>query len=194
MKLIYSPGSPFARKVRIALAEKGLEAESVTIDDYEAPVLMAANPIGQVPALVLDDGSALYDSGVICAWIDAHGSGAPLIPGGEAQWPVLRLQAAADAVTGNIVRLRVEEMRPEALRWPSLVQRVMRKTRHALDALESQGDPGGFDLGEIALICALDYVDLRAPQLEWRSGRPNLLTRWQRLRERPSFVTTRPSP
>ena len=105
---------------------------------------------------------------------------------------MLRLQAAADAVTGNIVRLRVEDMRPEALRWPSLVERVMRKTRHALDALEAQGDAGGFDLGEIALICALDYVDLRAPELEWRSGHPNLLARWERVRERPSFVATRP--
>ena len=192
MQLIYSAGSPFARKVRIALAEKGLQAESVTIEDYEAPVLMAANPIGQVPALVLDDGTALYDSSVICAWIDAHDSGPRLIPQGEAQWPVLRLQSAADAITGNIVRLRVEDMRPEALRWPSMVERVLRKTRHALDALEAQGDAGGFDLGEIALICALDYVDMRAPQLAWRSGRPNLLARWERLRERPSFVATRP--
>jgi glutathione S-transferase len=192
MKLIYSPGSPFARKVRIVLAEKGVEAELVAVETYDSAVLNAANPIGQVPALVLDDGSSLFDSGVICAWLDTLPGGPRLIPDGEAQWPVRRLEAAADAVMENIVKLRIETMRAEEKRSPERLATLARKTRSALDALDAQGPDAAFDLGEIALAVALDYIDFRAPELDWRAGRPNLAARWERLRPRPSFEATKP--
>lgn len=192
MRLICSLGSPFSRKVRVVLAEKNLEAELVLVDDYESPALLQANPIGQVPALVVDDATALFDSGVICAWLDATYPEPRLIPDGVAQWPVRRLESAADSIMENIVKLRVEAMRAAERRSPAYVERVMRKTRRALDALDAEGEGGGFDLGELSLICALDYIDFRTPELDWRAGRPNLAARWERLKDRPSLAATRP--
>jgi glutathione S-transferase len=192
MKLIYSAGSPFARKVRIILAEKGIDAELRTVDVYDGPELMAANPIGQVPALVLDGETSLFDSAVICAWLDGQPGGPRLIPDGDEQWPVRRNEAAADAVMENVIKLMIEGRRPEDRRWPERVATLTAKTRHALDALNAQGADQGFDLAEIALVVALDYIDFRLPQLAWREGRPNLVVRHQRLADRPSFVATRP--
>ena len=192
MRLVCSLGSPFSRKVRIALAEKGLKAELVLVDDYEAPALLQANPIGQVPALVLDNGTNLFDSGVICAWLDAKHPKPRLIPEGDDQWPVRRLESAADSIMENIVKLRVEGMRAEERRSPPYLERLTRKTRRALDALDAEGGGTGFDLGEASLICALDYIDFRTPELDWRVGRPNLVARWERLKDRPSLVATYP--
>jgi glutathione S-transferase len=192
MKLIYSPGSPFARKVRIVLAEKDLPFESLVVDAYEVDTLLAANPIGQVPALVLDDGSGLADSGVICAWLDAHHPEPRLIPEGEAQWPVRRLEALADAMAENTVKLRMEQMRPEAKRSAEMMERHVRKTRRGLDALETQAFGDALCMAQIALVCALDYMDFRCPEIAWREGRPALTALHARLSKRPSLMETRP--
>lgn len=192
MKLIYSNGSPFARKVRIMLAEKAIAFESMVVDDYTGEALVAANPIGQVPALVRDDGSSLYDSGVICAWLDTLPGGPRFIPDGEAQWAVRRAEAAADSVMENVIKIRVEAMRPDDKQWPELVARIMAKTAKGLDGLEALGPGEGLDLAEATIVCALEYIDFRTPQLDWRQGRPNLLARWERQRMRPSFADTRP--
>ena len=192
MKLICSLGSPFARKVRIVMAEKGVDAELRAVEAYDGPELMAANPIGQVPALVLDDGSSLFDSAVICAWLDSRPGGPRFIPDGDEQWSVRRNEAAADAVMENVIKLMMEGRRPEEKRSPERVSTLTAKTRHALDALNAQGVDQAFDLAEIALVVALEYIDFRAPELAWREGRPNLVVRQERLADRPSFVATRP--
>lgn len=194
MQLIYNPFSPFARKVRVALAEKGLDAELVTVNPWDEPTgLTAVNPISQVPALVLDDGTGLYDSAVICAWVDAHGSGPRLIPDGEGQWRVRRVEAAADGIMEAVVKLRQESLRPEAQRSPEHMARWRRTVQRGLDALDAEGAGGGLDLGEIALVVALEYIDIRQPDLNWREGRPNLVARWGRLVERPSLRSSAPA-
>jgi glutathione S-transferase len=142
---------------------------------------------------VLDDGTALYDSAMICAWLDAHGGGPRLIPDGEGQWRVRRTEAAADAMMENVVKLRQEALRPEAQRSPEHTRRWCRTVRRALDALEQEGPDGGFDLGEISLAIAFEYIDFRQPELNWRDGRENLQTRWRRLASRPSFRATAPA-
>lgn len=194
MKLFYASASPFARKVRVVLAEKGLEAEIVSLNPWEEPeALTAVNPISQVPTLVTDDGVALSDSKVACAWLDSIGHGAKLIPDGEAQWPVRQLEAAADAISENVVKLRAESMRPEGERSSTHPPRWRRTVVRALDALERSSAQRDVNLGEIALVVALDYIDLRQPDLDWRSGRPNLVTRWEALADRPSLAQTRPA-
>ncbi len=196
MKLIYSPLSPFARKVRVVLAEKGLDdqVEGEVVNPWDEPsALTTANPISQVPTLVLDDGTALYDSGVIAAYLDTLNDAPRLIPPGTEQWRVRRTEAAADAICENVVKLRQEALRPEAERSAHHAARWRRTVTRSLDALEQEGPDGGLDLGEIMLAIALDYVDFRAPELDWRSGRPNLAARWRRLESRPSFRATAPA-
>ena len=196
MKLIYAPLSPFARKVRVVLAEKGMDGdvEGLVANPWdEPPALTAVNPISQVPALVLKDGTVLHDSAVICAWLDAHGGGPRLIPEGDDQWRVRRLEATADAMMENVVKLRQEMMRPEAQRSPEHTKRWGRTVRRTLDALDAEGPDGGFDLGEISLAIAFEYIDFRAPDLDWRDGRENLQARWRRLASRPSFRATAPA-
>jgi glutathione S-transferase len=196
LKLIYSPLSPFARKVRVVIAEKGLDEaiEGLVVNPWdEPPALTGANPVSQVPTLVLEDGSALADSPLICAWLDDFAPDPRLIPEGAAQWPVRRLEAAADAVMDTMVKLRQEALRPERQRSPEHTARWRRTILRTLDALEAEGPEGGFDMGEISLAIALEYVDFRGPDLNWRAGRPNLETRWRRLEARPSFRATAPA-
>ena len=196
MKLIYNPFSPFARKVLVVLAEKGLDTrvEGVVVNPWEEPaVLTAVNPSSQVPALVLDDGQALYDSGVIAAYLDGLAEKPRLLPDGPDLWRVRRVEAAADAICENVVKLRQEGLRPEAQRSPDHTERWRRTVGRSLDALETQGPDGGLDLGEIMLAVAMEYIDIRQPDLNWRDGRPNLLARWRRLEARPSFRSTRPT-
>lgn len=196
MKLIYSPLSPFARKVRVVLAEKGMDrdVEGLVANPWDEPeALTRVNPISQVPALVLPDGSALYDSAVICAWLDARGGDPRLIPEGPEHWLVRRAEAEADAIMENAVKLRLEALRPEAQRSPEQARRWARTIVRSLDALDRAGPEGGLDLGEIALVVALDYIDFRQPELNWRDRRENLQARWRRLASRPSFRATTPA-
>jgi glutathione S-transferase len=196
LKLIYNPLSPFARKVLVVVAEKGLDAqvEGLVVNPWEEPpALTAINPISQVPALVLDDGTALFDSSVIAAYLDELVPTPRLLPAGPDHWRVRRAEAAADAICDNVVKLRQEGVRPESQRSSSQTERWRRTVTRALDAIETQGPAGGLDLGEIALAIALEYVDFRQPDLNWRERRPNLVARWRRLEARPSFRSTRPT-
>ena len=196
MKLIYNPASPFSRKVLIVLAEKGLDdrVEGVVVNPWDEPdQLTAVNPISQIPTLVLDDGSSLFDSAVIAAYLETLSPAPRLIPDGAAQWRVRRTEAAADAICENVVKLRQEGVRPESQRSPTHVERWRRTVTRSLDVLEAEGPDGGLDLGEIMLAVAMEYIDLRQADLKWREGRPNLQARWRRLEARPSFRSTRPT-
>ena len=115
------------------------------------------------------------------------------MPDGPALWPVRLTEAAADAICENVVKLRQEGLRPEAQRSPAHIERWRRTVTRSLDVLEAEGPDGGLDLGEIALAVALEYIDLRQPDLNWRDRRPNLQARWRRLEARPSFRSTRPT-
>ena len=201
MRLLSSPTSPYARKVRMTLIEKGL-ADQVTVDAAvplgtaeEAAAVRRVNPLAKIPALVLDTGEALYDSPVICEYLDSLGTGPTLLPAaGPARWTALRRQALGDGVADAAFNIVMEHRRPEAQRSTEWLDRWARAVHGAADALEQElaHGPLGFDLGAIALSAAFGYVDFRLPQIDWRAGRPRLTEAFAELAARPSFVATTP--
>lgn len=197
MRLFYAPTSPFARKIRVLIAEKQLTGiELVIASPFDAPPELAvANPLSKVPALIREDGSALYDSPVIAEYLDTLGGGELLLPaGGEARWDVLRRQALADGMMDTTLSLALEvNRRPEHERSPDWIEHWVRTINRTVDAFERDIDgwPQGFDLGHIALACALGYLDFRASNhLDWRAGRSKLAAWYTRAGERPSMIAT----
>jgi len=201
MKLYSSPASPFVRKVVIAISELGLGSRIQEQPASVSPVtpneeVARDNPLTKIPTLVLDDGSALFDSAVICEYLD-HLSGTPRLfpPPGPARWTVLRRQALADGLMDAAVLLRYEQaLRPEALRWPEWMEGQKLKMSRALDAMEAEANSlgAGFDIGHISFACALGYLDLRYDHLQWRNGRPALAAWFAGVSERPSLVASMP--
>lgn len=197
MRLFYSPTSPFARKIRVLIAEKQLAGiELVTASPFDAPAdLVAANPLSKVPALVRADGLVLYDSPVIAEYLDGLGGGGPLLPaGGDPRWDVLRRQALADGMMDNTLALALEiNRRPERERSPDWIAHWVRTITRTVDAMEAEcgGWPAGFDLGHIAVACALGYLDFRASgHLAWRESCPKLAAWFSETGERASMITT----
>src|SRR5256885_5555806 len=179
MKLLFSPMSPYARKVRIVTRELGLldqvQEVSVSLSPVNPnPDVTRNNPLGKIPVLVLDDDSALYDSPVICEYLD-HLGGPRLIPQpGDARWIMLRQQALADGLLDAAVLMRYETVtRPAAFRWLEWLDAQKSKILQALDALERDAGAlaGKWDLGAISVACALGYLDFRFPGLSWRPNR-----------------------
>jgi glutathione S-transferase len=199
MKLYTSTGSPFVRKCRIVLREKGLEGRvdevALTFPYQASAELLAANPIGQVPALVLEDGQTLANSPVICAYLDTLGSGPRLVPPeGAAHWQARRLETLADAILEMTVKIALEGRRPQAERSAQWLGWWTDGLNRALDQAEAQvPDPESLDIGKIALAVAGPYIDLRMPTLGWRAARPRLSAFCDALDKRPSFAATRPS-
>ena len=197
MKLTIATPSPFARKARIALLEKALAHEVVVQNPWQAPI--EANPLGKVPALALDDGRVVHDSGVIIEYLETLGAPPALIPA-EPALRVLhkQVEALADGICDAVVLIVTERSRPPAKRSDDWIARQASKIPAALDALEALLGAGdcfsrhGFGLAEIATGCALGYLDLRYPELDWRAARPALAALAQRLALRPSFAATLP--
>jgi glutathione S-transferase len=196
MKLRLSSTSPFARKCLIVAMEAGIESgiEQVTTAPWAAESdLPADNPLGKVPVLITDGGESIYDSPVICEYLDSLHGGRKLIPvaGGE-RWRHLRLEALADGITDAAVMVRIETaMRPEGLRWPHWVERQTNAVIRGLDALERDCADWGDDflIGQIAALCAVGYVEFRKIT-DWRVGRPALAAWMDRMAARGSVVAT----
>ena len=179
MKLFGSPGSPFARKVRIVLAEKQIPHEYV-VARGSAPgsPVPQFNPLGKVPTLVLDDGRALYDSPVIIEYLDALGSGPRLIPEAPAErLEVLRWQALGDGIAEATVNIHHERREPaEKQKDAAWVQRQRDKIDRGLAVMEkglgqNQFCHGGrLTLADIAAGYALGYLDFAVPDIEWRKA------------------------
>lgn len=198
MRLFYSPTSPFARKVRVLIAQKRLTGvELVSASPYDAPPdLVAANPLSKVPALERENGQVLYDSRVICEFLDAMSGDQRLVPqDGEARWDSLRRQALADGMMDTTLALALEvNRRPEHERSPDWIAHWVRTLVRTVDALESEIAtwPSGFDLGHIASACALGYLDFRAGKhLDWRDDRPRLAEWFTAASTRPSMIATK---
>lgn len=201
MKLYVSPASPFGRKASVTIAELGLGARVVQEPATVTPVsrnedVARGNPLGKIPTLILDDGSSLYDSPVICEYLDQL-SGVPrLFPAvGPARWSALRRQALADGLMDAAILLRYEQaLRPEALRWQEWMVGQTAKVTGALDAMEAEAEGFGdaFDIGHVAIACALGYLDLRFDHLQWRGGRPALAAWFAAVSLRPSMASTTP--
>lgn len=197
MRLFITAPSPYVRKCRIVIREKGLTSQvtEVVADPYaNDPELVAANPIAQAPALLTDDGVAFADSPLICAYLDSIGSGPRLIPeSGEAHWRARRLEVLADAALEMGVKLVLEKRRPEHERSPSWMQRWTEGMNRALDALENWDiQPEMYDLGVIAAGVAVTWIGFRHPELDWQANRPKLVALQQQLEQRPSFLDTYP--
>jgi glutathione S-transferase len=198
MKLRYSPTSPYVRKVLVAAIETGLDEriELVTTSTADpASGLIEDNPLGKVPALLLDDGSSLYDSPVICEYLDSLHGGPKLIPpSGPQRWTVLRRQALADGSMDAGVLGRGEVLRPDGEKSPSFLALQRQKMAAAANALEKEAASfgAGLDIGLIAIACALGYADFRYAADAWRKGRPALATWYEGFAKRPSMQRTAP--
>jgi glutathione S-transferase len=197
-KLFYSPASPYARKVRVVAAEKGvaLTIENVSLSPVNRNAEVAAvNPLGKVPSLVLEDGTTLFDSSVICGWLDAQKPTPRLIPDSAARWSVLTLEALGDGLLDASLLHRYEHiLRPEEKRFQPWIDGQWTKVQATLDALETQCSGFGdrVDVGTIAVACALGYLDFRFADTPWRGGRPALAAWFEAFRARPSMTATAP--
>ena len=199
MKLRYSPTSPYVRKVTVLAIESGLDGriERVPTDTADpTDDLPRVNPLGKVPALITDNGKALYDSPVICEYLDSlHGGAKVFPPSGEARWLALRLQAEGDGILDAALLAMIEtKRRPQELRWDGWVQRQMDKIARSLDSLEKEAAvlEGPLTIGNITVGCALGYLDLRFADLGWRKTRPTLAAWFEKISQRPSFQATVP--
>ena len=199
MQLHYNIASPFARKVLAVAIETGLDERIERVKRLMTPVapdalLNADNPLGKIPCLVTDDGMALYDSPVICEYLDSLHHGARMFPSGPARWTALRRQALADGIMDAAVLTRYETfLRPQEVRWDAWIDSQKQKFLRALDALEFEGESlGVVDIGTLAIACALGYLDFRFPDEDWRAGRPRLAAWLEQFAQRPAIANTAP--
>ncbi|VVE47429.1 glutathione S-transferase family protein [Pandoraea terrigena] len=202
MKLIGALASPYVRKVRIVLAEKKLdyklELENVWADDTR---IQQSNPLGKVPCLVMEDGEAVFDSRVICEYLDTLSPVGKLIPpSGRERAEVRCWEALADGLTDAAVQIRVEAMfHDEASRSQALIDRQRSKIDEGLRAMARGLDvrpwcaSNRLTLADVAVVCALGYLDFRFPEIAWRDTHPNLADHFARMFARPSVADTVPT-
>ena len=201
MKLFHNIASPFVRKARVLAAETGLASRVELVQSVFTPVspdtgLFASNPLGKIPTLMLDDGTALYDSRVICEYLDTLHEGPKMFPAqGEARWAALTRQALGDGILDAAVGMRYElALREPSRQWPEWIENQRQKYRRSLDALEAEADSldGDLDIGVITAACALGYLDFRYPNEGWRDTRPGLAQWYAAFSERDSMRSTIP--
>ncbi|WP_300528628.1 glutathione S-transferase N-terminal domain-containing protein [Maricaulis sp.] len=192
MRLLVSDTSPYARKCRVLVREFGLSDTVEEVDAHpfkDGDVLLAANPLGRVPALIMDDGRALTESLLIGTYLAAQ-AGQPWTE----DWDEWRLQTLGSGLIDLAVGRRVEMVRDEALYSEYWITRRERGIARALDQLEDEagglGEPLGF--AGLTIAIALDYLDFRYPEAGWRKGRENLVTLHAFWSERDSFAVTSP--
>ncbi|MGE8444711.1 MAG: glutathione S-transferase family protein [Comamonas sp.] len=205
MKLLGSLTSPFVRKVRVVLAEKKLDYRLETVDVWgDRATIALVNPLGKVPCLVLDDGSALVDSRVIVEYLDTLSPVGRLIPSlGRERAEVRSWEAMADGVLDAAVLARMEYAfagRTELQRSPAWVDRQLGKVWAGLDAMNLglgektyfAGNGIHISLADIAVGCCLAWLRFRFPELDWAGRYPQLAHLLDRLEARPSFAATQP--
>lgn len=202
MKLWYSPASPFVRKVLIVAHERDL-IDQIEVVDAAANVvtpdqrIVASNPTGKIPTMVLDDGSVLFDSRVICAYLDSIHDGKKLAPrSGAKRFEVMTLEALGDGIMDAAVNNRYENaLRPEEFRWKPWSDGQMGKVEAALDQIEEKWlkSLGRVpNMGSISIAAALGYLEFRYPELKWRKNRKGLARWFKRFSERLSFIASKP--
>jgi len=198
MKLRYSATSPYVRKVMIVAIECGLDGsiELQTTDAWSPETdLPKSNPLGKVPALILDDGTTLFDSPVICEYLDTLHDGTRLFPApGPARWAALRQQALADGICDAAILRRLEGNRPDGEKSASWMERQRKAVARACDALEAEAGtlPLTPTIGTLAVLAALGYLDFRFGHEDWREGRPALKAWFDKASVRDSYRRTAP--
>ena len=198
MKLRYSATSPYVRKVVATAIETGLDSriERVPTDPWSAETdLSGSNPLGKVPALEIEDGTVLFDSPVICDYLDSLHNGPKLHPElGPERWVALQHAAIGDGICDAAILRRLDSMRPEAQQSPEWQQRQARAVSRACDLLESEAEKleWAVTIGHLAVACALGYLDFRFSADQWRQGRPKLAAWFENFSQRPSIASTAP--
>jgi glutathione S-transferase len=196
VKLFYSPTSPYVRKVMACAIARGLEAriEKVPCNPHDSPpALLEANPLSKVPCLVTDDGFALFDSPVICEYLDSRGEALPLFPAqGAARWRALRQQAMADGILDAAVTGRGELGKPREAARDATIARFKAVIARTLDMLEAEPPHKLVDIGSIAVACALGYLDFRYAGEPWRGTRPRLAAWQEAFAQNPCIADTAP--
>lgn len=200
MQLFYSAVSPFVRKCLVSAHELGLRARIELLAAAAHPVnrdraVVALNPLGKIPTLITDEGSVLYDSRVICEYLNSLGDGHLLPAQGSARWSALVDQALGDGLMDAAVLMRYESAaRPENLRWTDWIAGQLDKVTCGLAQLERRAHEfaARVDLGTISLGCALGYLDLRFASLAWRAQCPAAAQWFLQFGRRDSMVATQP--
>ena len=201
MKLIGSFTSPYVRKVRIVMAEKKLDYQMVIEDVWGNDAILASNPLGKVPCLVMEGGEAVFDSRVIVEYVDTLSPVGKLIPGtGRERVEVRTWEALADGVCDALILARMEQNwgPREGARCQAWIDRQLSRVHAALASMEQGlGDKPfchgiHFSLADVAVGCALAYLDFRFAHLDWRAGHPNLQRLAEKLAARQSFLDTAP--
>ncbi|HTI66340.1 MAG TPA: glutathione S-transferase N-terminal domain-containing protein [Caulobacteraceae bacterium] len=200
MKLHWSPRSPFVRKVMVVAHETGLADRLTLVRSVVAmtainPAVMADNPLNKIPTLVLDDGSVLFDSLVICLYLDSLHEGPRLAPSGAAGLRTLARHALSNGFLDLVILWRNERERPPELRSEPHLKAYETKALATLAVLEAQAaelSGTSFDLAQVTLGCALGYLDFRFDRLGWREGRPELTAFFERFSSRASARATTP--
>jgi glutathione S-transferase len=197
MKLHHAPTSPFVRKVMICAILRGIEGriELVATDPHSSPAhLLADNPLSKVPCLVTDDGVAVFDSKVICEYLDTIGDAPPLLPptGSRERLLVQVRHALADGVMDAAVARRMRFGKPVDEARAAYLARQKAAVERGLKVLEGDPPKGLSDVGEIAVACALGYLDFRFAGEPWREGHPRLAAWFAEVSKVPALARTVP--
>lgn len=196
MKIYFSPFSPYVRKCLVVAHELGLGERVQLLPSNANPVqrdqeIIAKNPLGKVPTFITDDGEALYDSRVICEYLDSLGGGSLFPASGAARWGALTLQSLADGILDGALLARYEDVaRPEGLRWPEWRAAQLDKAETSLAHLNANPAllaPGRVDIGTLAVACALGYLDLRFGEFDWRTRHAGVAAWFAEFSKRPSL-------
>ena len=202
MKLIIAKPSPYARKARVALLEKKIDCE-ISVENPWLPQtrINDANPLGKVPALVLENGRVIHDSKVIFEYLETLEAPPQLTPtDASARIAHKQIEAIADGICDAVVLIALEGARAQDKRSEEWIERQHKKIVAGVGELErTLGQREwftdfGYGLAEISCICALEYIDFRYPQFRWRESAPGLAELHRRVSARPSFAATRPEP
>jgi glutathione S-transferase len=204
MKLIGSLTSPYVRKVRVVMAEKKLDYQFISEDVWSAQTrIHESNPLGKVPCLIMEGGEAVFDSRVIVEYLDTLSPVGKLIPsGGRERAEVKTWEALADGLLDASILARLEAVwtgRTDEQRSQTWIDRQMDKVQQSLRAMSAGlGDKAycsgiHLSLSDIAVGCAVGYLDFRFPQIDWRTPYPNLHKLYDKLAQRQSFMDTLPA-
>lgn len=201
MKLRWAPGSPFVRKVMVTAIETGLDSriERMPTDHHDPDSDIADhNPLGKIPALILDDGSILIDSPVICAYLDSLHEGNKIIPVEPAlRWRALSLEGIGDGMTEAAIAVQRERARPEGKRWAEFSDKQWDKFESAMDWIEGSAEEvlgGKLNIGQIAVACGIGWIQFRMGDIlgKWREDWPNTGKWFDEFSARPSMRDTEP--
>ena len=200
MKLYYAAASPFVRKVRMAAHELKLTdkielIEAIVLPGKEnAEYANRVNPLRKIPALQIDDGSVILDSSVICAYLnELHGKQQLIPASGPAKWQIQTAHAMATGIMEAAVSIRYETfLRPEPQRWPVWIDEQWEKINNALGWFNERGNSNAMTIDNIALACALGYLDFRSPDFAWRDDFSKLAAWHSIASQHDSYTTTMP--